>query len=612
MTDQRRTPADADVDVPHTPGRRRLRRAQAPQAARPAAADRRHRPRQGQVARAPSGCSCARGRAATAAASSSSSSPASGRSARRRPPRALGGIDWEKMGDGWTWISRDLDESADLRPRGLGGRQAAHRRGALRVPAARRAHLPDQVRLDRRGRRRRDAARPARLPARRRHRPRRAAGADRRRRPRQRGRQGQAPDGRRASAPSRGSSGEPVLVILDGAPEPLRRRPDRRSSARARRRSTRSARAGAVGRVAHDAGRLRAGQRDRASRAARRAARARRSAAGAIEAAAAGRRRARAGARAWRVDLRHRDGAPRLRGRGRVRRCPLLARARCPTTRVAPLRGHRAARRRRAAPGAARACAGAATSTSGPTARALEPVLDDAHDRRSAGRARRRASRRLLGARVVVPAGATGDVDTDLARQGDAAALRALRATATTSSSTSAAPTRPPTAATRAAKRAALERVDARARRPAARRRARPARRRSRVYRRPRHVPAHRAATTPRRCRSRSPGPASRASGTAPPHRARRRAARRSSPRRGSALAARRRPRDPAPRHRRHELGRGQDDGRHRAASPRCAARGVRVHGRQGRPRLHRPELPRARLRPPRAATSTPSSAAPS
>ena len=27
--------------------------------------------------------------------------------------RELGGIDWEKMGDGWTWISRDLEESAD-------------------------------------------------------------------------------------------------------------------------------------------------------------------------------------------------------------------------------------------------------------------------------------------------------------------------------------------------------------------------------------------------------------------------------------------------------------------------------------------------------------------
>jgi len=25
----------------------------------------------------------------------------------------LGGIDWEKMGDGWTWISRDIEESAD-------------------------------------------------------------------------------------------------------------------------------------------------------------------------------------------------------------------------------------------------------------------------------------------------------------------------------------------------------------------------------------------------------------------------------------------------------------------------------------------------------------------
>jgi cob(I)alamin adenosyltransferase len=28
--------------------------------------------------------------------------------------RALGGIDWEKMGDGWTWLSKDLDETAEL------------------------------------------------------------------------------------------------------------------------------------------------------------------------------------------------------------------------------------------------------------------------------------------------------------------------------------------------------------------------------------------------------------------------------------------------------------------------------------------------------------------
>jgi cob(I)alamin adenosyltransferase len=27
---------------------------------------------------------------------------------------ALGGVAWEKMGDGWTWTSRDLEQSADL------------------------------------------------------------------------------------------------------------------------------------------------------------------------------------------------------------------------------------------------------------------------------------------------------------------------------------------------------------------------------------------------------------------------------------------------------------------------------------------------------------------
>jgi cob(I)alamin adenosyltransferase len=31
-----------------------------------------------------------------------------------RAARELDGIDWEKMGDGWTWTSRDLDQSADL------------------------------------------------------------------------------------------------------------------------------------------------------------------------------------------------------------------------------------------------------------------------------------------------------------------------------------------------------------------------------------------------------------------------------------------------------------------------------------------------------------------
>jgi cob(I)alamin adenosyltransferase len=34
---------------------------------------------------------------------------------------ALGGIDWEKMGDGWTWISKDLEESADKARAGWDG-----------------------------------------------------------------------------------------------------------------------------------------------------------------------------------------------------------------------------------------------------------------------------------------------------------------------------------------------------------------------------------------------------------------------------------------------------------------------------------------------------------
>ena len=34
---------------------------------------------------------------------------------------ALGGVTWEKMGDGWSWISRDLEHSADLAREGWAG-----------------------------------------------------------------------------------------------------------------------------------------------------------------------------------------------------------------------------------------------------------------------------------------------------------------------------------------------------------------------------------------------------------------------------------------------------------------------------------------------------------
>jgi cob(I)alamin adenosyltransferase len=33
----------------------------------------------------------------------------------------LGGIEWEKMGDGWSWLSHDLDQSADLAREGWTG-----------------------------------------------------------------------------------------------------------------------------------------------------------------------------------------------------------------------------------------------------------------------------------------------------------------------------------------------------------------------------------------------------------------------------------------------------------------------------------------------------------
>ncbi|CAA9417452.1 MAG: Cob(I)alamin adenosyltransferase @ Cob(I)alamin adenosyltransferase, clustered with cobalamin synthesis, partial [uncultured Rubrobacteraceae bacterium] len=87
------------------------------------------------------------------------------------------------------------------RPRGLGGGQAPPRRRDLRHAPPRRVHLPDEVRLGRYGRGRRGSEGPARLPARHRHRPRRPAGARRGRRPRERGQEGQAPDGRGLPGP---------------------------------------------------------------------------------------------------------------------------------------------------------------------------------------------------------------------------------------------------------------------------------------------------------------------------------------------------------------------------------------------------------------------------
>ena len=97
------------------------------------------------------------------------------------------------------------------RRRGLGRDQApARRRGAHDLLRARRVHLPDEVGLGRRRRRRRDAGQPARSPARGDHRPARRPAAGRGRRPGHRDDQGQAPDGRRAEGPDGASSGDAV------------------------------------------------------------------------------------------------------------------------------------------------------------------------------------------------------------------------------------------------------------------------------------------------------------------------------------------------------------------------------------------------------------------
>ncbi len=39
----------------------------------------------------------------------------------QKAAEALGGIHWERMGDGWSWISKDLEESADLARAGWDG-----------------------------------------------------------------------------------------------------------------------------------------------------------------------------------------------------------------------------------------------------------------------------------------------------------------------------------------------------------------------------------------------------------------------------------------------------------------------------------------------------------
>ncbi len=81
--------------------------------------------------------------ATTAAPSCSSSSPAS-EVGEQRAAEALGDIDWFKMGDAGADQPRH-HRVGRPRPGRLGAREGMDRRGAVRVPRARRVHVPDEV-----------------------------------------------------------------------------------------------------------------------------------------------------------------------------------------------------------------------------------------------------------------------------------------------------------------------------------------------------------------------------------------------------------------------------------------------------------------------------------
>jgi 2,3-bisphosphoglycerate-independent phosphoglycerate mutase len=175
---------------------------------------------------------------------------------------------------------------------------------------------------------------------------------------------------------------------------------------------------------------------------------------GPIEAAAAG-VRVPPGQRAWRLDLRGPDGR-RATGREVSVLLPVL-RAHLPGHAVLALRGHRVLALGARRPAVCR-CAGLHVAV-WPDGAELAPVLDE-RTTLVCGPGAAAGVGRLLGARVAVPAGATGDVDTDLDAKALAAAA-ALRAGQDVVVHVGG----PDEAAHRgdpAGKRAALERIDGR------------------------------------------------------------------------------------------------------------------------------------------------------
>ena len=154
--------------------------------------------------------------------------------------QALGGIDWEKMGDGWTWISRDLEESADKAREGwaeVKRRIESERYEFLLLDeltyAIKYGWISEEEIVT-------TLKQPAGLPAHRRDGPGRLPRADRGRGPRERSRQDQAPHG--TGHPS--AAGNRVVIpriVIAGTSSRRRQDDDRdRDHGRARRTSPRS------------------------------------------------------------------------------------------------------------------------------------------------------------------------------------------------------------------------------------------------------------------------------------------------------------------------------------------------------------------------------------
>ena len=174
---------------------------------REGSAHRPHRPRQGQVDRRlrPRACACSG--AATASASCSSSRARGIPASATRSSASAIRSRWHTMGEGFTWETQDRARDVAAAERAWAKARELMADPSYPARRSRRTQHRAALRLSRSRRGGCRARGAPRRPARRRHRPQRQAGADRRRRPRHRDDAGEAPLRRRRE----GAAGHRVL-----------------------------------------------------------------------------------------------------------------------------------------------------------------------------------------------------------------------------------------------------------------------------------------------------------------------------------------------------------------------------------------------------------------